>query len=333
MLGGGVGRLQGLHGLTSDAVRKIRMVLWNGTIVEASDNVNQDLFWGMRGAGQNFGVVIETTFKTFPATNGGMHYEADLIFSLDSLGALIDTVNSMIPLHPALSLIVLALADPVTLEIVVVLNLVYAGTMKKGQKYTEKFTPFSLSLTESMIAWVDLPTKSAGGAVVAQCATGKRQDMHGMLTKYLHKPSFIEMFNDFASFIKAYPAANASGLLIETFAQQGVDALPDNYDAFPHRGKLNNFIEIDIVYVDDSVAEVGDAWAKKWRDYFAQPTISGYDKWFVYQNYGHGDEPPSVLYGYDEWRHKRLTALKNTYDPHGVFNAFHAIPSDLASWT
>lgn len=117
MLGGGVGRLQGLYGLTSDAVRKLRIALWNGTIIEASEDVNSDLYWGMRGAGQNFGIVIETTYETYPQINDGLNYQADLTFSVDSVGDLIDTVNSMLPLDPALSLIVIGSVDPTTLEV------------------------------------------------------------------------------------------------------------------------------------------------------------------------------------------------------------------------
>ena len=66
MLGGGLSRLQGLHGLTSDAVRSARVALWNGTIVNASADINEHLFWGLRGAGQNFDIVIEATFNTYP---------------------------------------------------------------------------------------------------------------------------------------------------------------------------------------------------------------------------------------------------------------------------
>ena len=95
MLGGGLGRLQGLHGLTSDAVRKVRMALWNGTIIEASDKVNQDLFWGVRGSGQNYGVVIETTYETWPATNGGMVYNADMIFTKDKVEQIMEITNKL----------------------------------------------------------------------------------------------------------------------------------------------------------------------------------------------------------------------------------------------
>ena len=95
MLGGGLGRLQGLHGLTSDAVRKVRMALWNGTIIEASDKVNQDLFWGVRGSGQNYGIVIETTYETWPATNGGMVYNADMVFTKDKVEQIMEITNKL----------------------------------------------------------------------------------------------------------------------------------------------------------------------------------------------------------------------------------------------
>lgn len=95
MLGGGLGRLQGLHGLTSDAVRKVRLALWNGTIIEASPHVNPDLFWGLRGSGQNYGVVIETTYETWPATNGGMFYNADMIFAKGSIQRIMEITNKL----------------------------------------------------------------------------------------------------------------------------------------------------------------------------------------------------------------------------------------------
>lgn len=119
MLGGGLGRLQGLHGLTSDALRKVRMALWNGTIIEASDEVNQDLFWGIRGSGQNYGIVIESTYETWPATNGGMHYNADMIFTKDSLERILDITNNLTTpaLDAALSFVIFLVSDAATSEV------------------------------------------------------------------------------------------------------------------------------------------------------------------------------------------------------------------------
>jgi FAD/FMN-containing dehydrogenase len=95
MLGGGLGRLQGLHGLTSDALRKVRLALWNGTIIEASESQNQDLFWGIRGSGQNYGIVFESTYETWPATHGGVHYSADMTFPKSSVEKVMKVVNKL----------------------------------------------------------------------------------------------------------------------------------------------------------------------------------------------------------------------------------------------
>ncbi|KAI5866018.1 hypothetical protein GGS23DRAFT_364536 [Durotheca rogersii] len=332
-LGGGVGRLQGLHGLASDAVRKVRLALWNGTIIEASDNVNADLFWGIRGAGQNFGVVIETTFETFPATNGGLHYEAQMTFNISSLGDVIDTLNSLLPLDPGLAIVTIVAADPATLEPALLVNLVFAGPEAKGKQLAKPFIDLSTSTVESLLTWVDLPTKGAGGFNNVQCIKGRRNSLYGLTQKVIDRDSVLEMAEDFDALVQANPALSSSAFLVESFGVQAIDALPDNFSAFPHRGRLDHFFEILVSYEDDAVAQVGNDWAVSWRDHFRKPEISGYDTVVVYQNYGHGDEAPSVLYGSAKWRQKRLTSLKNRFDPHNVFGAYHPIPTALADWS
>ncbi|RYP23843.1 hypothetical protein DL765_000920 [Monosporascus sp. GIB2] len=51
---------------------------------------------------------------------------------------------------------------------------------------------------------------------------------------------------------------NRSIVLIETFGQEGVSALPNDHSAFPHRGEINNLIVLEMVYTDDTVAGVAD---------------------------------------------------------------------------
>jgi FAD/FMN-containing dehydrogenase len=63
MLGGGHGLLQGHYGLLSDNLISARMVLANGTAVTVSSESNPDLFWAIRGAGHNFGIVTEFEYK------------------------------------------------------------------------------------------------------------------------------------------------------------------------------------------------------------------------------------------------------------------------------
>lgn len=58
---GGVGFLSRSQGLTIDRVRAVEIVLADGSVVRASADENGELFWGVRGAGGNLGVV--TSFE------------------------------------------------------------------------------------------------------------------------------------------------------------------------------------------------------------------------------------------------------------------------------
>lgn len=69
-----------------DNILDATVVLANGDIVIASEKSHSDLFWGLRGAGHNFGVVTELTYRThelFPAD--GHWYIANLDFTNDKL--------------------------------------------------------------------------------------------------------------------------------------------------------------------------------------------------------------------------------------------------------
>ena len=73
-LGGGIGYLQGTQGFAVDTLIGIRIVTADGQLVNASADENPDLFWAVRGAGANFGVVVEFKYRVRPVTAlyGGM---------------------------------------------------------------------------------------------------------------------------------------------------------------------------------------------------------------------------------------------------------------------
>jgi FAD binding domain/Berberine and berberine like len=65
-LGGGIGWVMRKHGLSVDRLRRVDLVTADGEFVQASAEENSDLFWGIRGAGANFGIVTEFEFDLVP---------------------------------------------------------------------------------------------------------------------------------------------------------------------------------------------------------------------------------------------------------------------------
>lgn len=89
-LGGGHGWLQGRYGLVSDQFVSMNIVLGNGSLITV--DTHSELFWAMKGAGHNFGIVTSMTSKIYDIKHPNYAMET-LIFSGDQVEAVYKVAN------------------------------------------------------------------------------------------------------------------------------------------------------------------------------------------------------------------------------------------------
>ncbi len=74
-LGGGLGYLTRRFGWTVDNLLEVEIVTADGEVRRAGQDEHPDLFWGVRGAGANFGVITRFTYRLHPVgptVHGGL---------------------------------------------------------------------------------------------------------------------------------------------------------------------------------------------------------------------------------------------------------------------
>jgi FAD/FMN-containing dehydrogenase len=97
-LGGGYGWLSPRHGLACDNLISAEVVTADGRLVIASEDENDELFWGLRGGGGNFGVVTSYEFRLHPVgptVVGGM-----LVHPLEQAGEVLRTYRDYVAEGP-----------------------------------------------------------------------------------------------------------------------------------------------------------------------------------------------------------------------------------------
>ncbi|MGW4910408.1 FAD-binding oxidoreductase [Streptomyces sp. NPDC004270] len=94
---GGMGWFARLHGLTVDHVTAVELVLADGRSVRTDAALEPDLFWAVRGAGGNFGVVTAVELEAYET---GDVVFADLVFDAADAAALIEAWGAVLEAAP-----------------------------------------------------------------------------------------------------------------------------------------------------------------------------------------------------------------------------------------
>ncbi|KAG7001459.1 FAD-linked oxidoreductase OXR1 [Physcia stellaris] len=325
-LGGGHGRLQGLHGMSIDALRRLRVVLANGKVINVSEKENADLWWGIRGAGQNFGIVVEADFQSAPQVLQGQHYDVEMQFADDKLEKVLELMNQQIkaPLPAQLAVDIVFGANTTTLKPIIAINFVYAGPQSEGRKWSAPWKALGpLTFVEASFNWSELPFKAANGLIAAQCLKYGFKNTYSVNLATFNTATMRAVYTSWGNFLAAHPNVNASTILFEVYGQQAVRAAPSAGSAFPNRATSSILTVLTSWYTDASLSPTVDSWTSGLRAQMQR--TSGYDKLHVYQNYAHS-EPLQAFYGYEAWRLPRLQKLKRRFDGGDVFGGYHPVP-------
>ena len=131
-LGGGIGHLIGLHGLTLDNLLAATVVTASGEVLRASDDENDDLFWALRGGGGNFGVVTDFTFRIHPVGQllGGL-----LVYPLDDAPAAVAKWRELMAEAPdQLACFALIARSELTGAEGAIISVAYFGDLDQGRE-------------------------------------------------------------------------------------------------------------------------------------------------------------------------------------------------------
>ncbi|KAI0533297.1 FAD-binding domain-containing protein [Xylaria digitata] len=325
-LGGGIGLFQGLFGLMIDALVSIRLVTANGDVVEVSASENSELFFGIRGAGANFGIITSATYKLFKPVNGGQVFTADIVYPenmrSDYFNAL-KTYEDTMPAELAMNTTINWNADSNQTQIIG--TFVYSGSEAQAMQVLAPF--FDLDppvIRKSVVPFSQVPHVILFGMIAAMSELG---NIHGIWTANVRRfavDSFNSAFEKYDTFYKANPYGRMCAGVFEMFSNQAV-AISGQNTSYPWRDCKGNFMfQMAWPELGNQVEQPASDLARSLREDFA--ATSGYPDLSVYVSYAHGDERLERIYG-DSL--PRLVALKKQWDPENIFRYSNGLPTEL----
>jgi FAD/FMN-containing dehydrogenase len=309
-LGGGIGWLMRKYGLTIDSLLSVEVVTADGEVVQASETVNPDLFWGVRGGGGNFGIVTEFEFRLHPV--GPTVLSGLLLWPLDDAPEVVrfyrdwadsapDDLTTALVLRraPAVDLVPKSLHG----QPIVAVACCWAGSLDRGESVLEPMRRFGSRVVDLVAprafiehqAMLD-PSFPPGNWVYSKAADLRTlsDDVLGILLDYA-----------------ARVASPRSGI---TAWQLGGSVARVGELETPFGSRQSAYV-VDMYGVTDSPDgfEQERDWARDCWTALAPHHAGVYVNWLMEE----GERRVREAYG--EQRYARLQAVKRRYDPENVF--------------
>jgi len=300
-LGGGFGRLCRRFGLACDNVRSIDLVGADGKFLNASNQQNQDLFWGLRGGGGNFGIATAFEFQLHPVDP--IMLGGDLMFSWDDAPAMLKFFFDYAKEAPdELN------ADVATVRLpndqrFVSLGICYSGDHAKGEKVLAPLRQFRKPIADRIALTPYVTQQQASDAATAH---GRRYYIKaGFVQKA--SPGFID------TMIGIVGDANLPQVQAVSVPQGGgaIRRVKPNATAFAQRAADHNAFLFtswtNPAQNDDVSAWIKSAWAK------LEPHTYGF-----YVNEFNVEDAARLRTTYGD-NYPRLVDLKTKVDPDNLF--------------
>lgn len=336
MLGGGHGRLQGLYGLIADQLLSAKLIKADGSIETVTQSSNPDLFWALKGAGHNFGIVVEATLRIYPASNASMHYNVVTFYEEWQLETIMGTMNN-ITLPDRASAYVMFFSEPSVQRQYIGIDFTYAGRLEDGEALLQSIFDVKLPQRSNRIvrqvAWGDLNSLGMLGIAQQWCIRGIRKNSHSTGMLFYNNQDVRTVWNGYKQLLQQNPSAHQSMFIWETYPMQGMRNRDPNSTAYANRD-VNHIVVAFLIYDNPALDGVMTAYGNNAFKNILNSRSGFGNQPRVYVNYGQGNERPAEYYGWDNWRQQKLANLKNQYDPNGRLNGWHAVPKVTGNaWT
>jgi FAD/FMN-containing dehydrogenase len=300
-LGGGMGRLQRRFGLTIDNLLAVALVTADGQLVRASEEENADLFWGLRGAGANFGIVTSFEFRLHPldgaVTHGTLTHPIERATELASIFR--ETEESA-PDELWLGFgLGLADGDPVA-----TVQVLHCGPAEQAER--------------------DLATLRSFGSPLADTIEAKQylvpQGMNDEAMRWGHrfymKSGFLpdlpeELIARLVEHMGRVPEGTDGGVSFWAMGR-AIAEVPEDATAFTGRDAAF-WIAAEILWHDEMQDEPCRDWTRRVMDDVLPFTTVGQ----YVNDVAEAGQDPASIYGAEKY--ERLVSLKRAWDPENVF--------------
>jgi FAD/FMN-containing dehydrogenase len=310
-LGGGIGWLMPIAGLTCDNLVAAEVVTSDGSVVLAGPGGDEELLWALRGGGGNFGVVTRFTYRLTPLrpiVGGRIRYRAS------AARAALARLEEVVAAHPTALLPTISVGnDPELGPFIGFLIGIVDGSDPE---------PILARLRADLPIVMD---------TVGPLSYGELQGLTGILPfglRHYWKGHFLRDLDGdlIESIVEACGRPDAVGdsfVLIEGIVGAG-RVEPPGGAAFGQRAARWNASALAI-WEDPRDDEAGIGWARHVADLLEPASVSGGG----YVNYSPVDESQERIRAtYGDDRLARLVAVKRRYDPDNVFRFNHNIRPD-----